>query len=283
MTNYSHKKKLDKKDMPQIKMRIGIHTGPVVVGALGNDLRMEFKAVGETVNLASRMESIADPGMTYVTEDTFKLTEGLFQFKALGEKEIKGKKAPVPVYKLISAREKLHRPRLGFERMIYSEMVGRDKELDKLQLQVLKVINGEGSVVNVIGEAGIGKSRLVAELKKSEMIKKVALFEGRAVSVGRNLSFHLIISLLKEWAQIKEDDSGLAALHKLETAVRRVDPEGSAEVLPFMATLMGMKLFGGYAERVKGIEGEALEKLILKNIRDFLIKATKLNPLIIVS
>jgi class 3 adenylate cyclase len=73
-------------------MRIGIHAGPLVVGTLGNDLRVEFKAVGDTVNLASRMEGLAEPGTTFVTEDTFKLTEGFFRFEALGEREVKGKK-----------------------------------------------------------------------------------------------------------------------------------------------------------------------------------------------
>jgi hypothetical protein len=77
---------LTEKILSQIKMRIGIHTGPVVVGTLGDDLRVEFKAVGDTVNLASRMENLAAPGATYVTEETFKLAEGLFRFEALGEK-----------------------------------------------------------------------------------------------------------------------------------------------------------------------------------------------------
>jgi len=271
-----------RKGIDPIQMRIGIHTGPVVLGTLGNDLRVEFKAVGDTVNMAARMESLAEPGITYVTEDTFKLTEGLFQFEALGEKEIKGKKEPVLVYKLQAAKEEVNRPRLGFERMIYSEMVGRDKELNRLELQVMKAINGEGSVVNIIGEAGIGKSRLLAELKNRDVIKQVALFEGRAISRGRNLSFYPVIDLLRQWARIREDDSGAGALGKLETAIRRVIPEDLDEILPFVATLMGMRLSGRYAERVKGMESEALEKLILKNIRDLLIKATELKPHVIV-
>jgi class 3 adenylate cyclase len=264
-----------------IRMRIGVHTGPVVLGTLGNNLRVEFKAVGDTVNLASRVEGLAESGTTYVTEDTFKLTEGLFRFETIGEKAVKGKESAIPVYRLLSAKKDVHRPRLGLERSIYSEMVGRDNELNKLELQVMKAINGEGSIVNIIGEAGIGKSRLFAELKNREVMKRVALFEGRAISTGRNLSFHPIIDLMKQWARIGEDDSGATALNKLEIAIRRVVPEDMHEVLPFVATLMGIKLSGRYAERVKGIEGEALEKLILKNMRDLIIKATELKPQVI--
>jgi len=271
-----------KKGVGPIKMRIGIHTGPVVVGTLGNDLRVEFKAVGNTVNLASRMEELAESGSTYVTEETFRLTEGLFRFEAIGKKTVRGKQKAIPVYKVLSTKEDVYRPRLGSERMIYSEMIGRDNELDRLELQVMKAINGEGSVVNIIGEAGIGKSRLVAELKKRDVIKRVTTLEGRAVSIGRNLSFHPIIDFLKQWAGMRSDDGEATALGKLETAVRSAFPEDVYEVLPFMATLMGMNLSGRYAERIKGIEGEALEKLILKNVRELLIRATELTPLVIV-
>jgi len=102
MVIFSDRIKQEKEDVPPIKMRIGLHTGPVVVGTLGNDLRVEFKAVGDTVNLASRMEGLAEPGTTYVTEGTFRLTEGFFIYEALGEKVIKGKEEPVKAYRVIA-------------------------------------------------------------------------------------------------------------------------------------------------------------------------------------
>ena len=140
--------------------------------------------------------------------------------RLLGPREVKGKKEAVLTYKLLSAKDDVYRPRLGFERQIYSTMVGRDKELNRLELQVMKVINGEGSVVNIIGEAGVGKSRLVAELKKRELMKRVTFLEGRAISIGRNLSFHLVIDICKQWARIREKDSEAMAFSKLQAAVR---------------------------------------------------------------
>lgn len=271
-----------KKGIGPIRMRIGIHSGPVVVGTLGNDLRVDFKAVGDTVNLASRMEGMAEPGATYVTEELFRLTRGLFRFKVIGKKAVKGKTEAITVYKLLSAREDIFRHRLGAERMIYSEMVGRSRELDQLVQQVNKVIKGEGSIVNIIGEAGAGKSRLLAELKKHDLAKRVTLLEGRAISMGRNLSFHPIIGLLKQWMRIRSSDKDSAAEKKLETAIRALFPDRVGEVLPFIATLMGLKLSEKYQKRIKGIEGEALENLILKSARDLLIRTCELTRLVIV-
>lgn len=154
--------------------------------------------------------------------------------------------------------------------------------LNRLELQVMKAINGEGSVVNIIGEAGIGKSRLMAELRRREVIQKVNLLEGRAISIGRNLSFHPLIDLLKQWAGISEEDSEAVAFEKLDRTIREIHPEEAGEILPFVATLMGMRLTGRGAEWVRGIEGEALEKLILKNIRELIIKGSERTPLVIV-
>jgi class 3 adenylate cyclase/tetratricopeptide (TPR) repeat protein len=280
--NEFSKKMKDDHRIPPIRLRIGINTGTVVIGTVEVDLRVQFTLVGETINMASRMEAIAEPGTTYVTEETYQLAKGLFHFQPVGKKAIKGKEEPISVYQVLSVKEDVYRPRLGSERQIYSRMVGRDIELNKLELQVMKAINGQGSVVNIIGEAGIGKSRLLAELKNREVMKKVTLLEGRAVSIGKNLSFHPIIDLFKQWTDIRNDDGETKAFDKLQVAIKRLFHEEYNEVLPFVAILMGMKLSGIHARRTKGIEGEALKSLILKSVRDLLVKATELSPLVIV-
>ncbi len=264
----------------KFQMRIGINSGDVVVGSIGDDLRMDYMAIGDTTNLAARMEGLAKPGTILVSANTYKTIRQQFKLKSLGEAEVKGKEKPLEVYELI--KDTVSRPRLGLERQIYSEMVGRDKDLDRLELQVMKAVNGEGSVVNIIGEAGIGKSRLIAEFKKLYVTKRAAVLEGRAISIGRNLSFHPIINLLKHWSRISEDDSEMIAFDKLETSIRKVCQEEGDEIIPFVATLMGMKLSGRCAKRVEGIEGEAFEKLLLKNVKDLLTQATKQAPLVII-
>lgn len=269
--------------LPLISLRIGINTGPVVVGSVGNDLRVKFTAVGDTINLAARMEQMAEPGTTYVTEDTFRQTNELFEFKSLGKKKIKGKEKPLNVYRVLFQKKEVHQLRLIPARKYYSKMVGRDDELNRLTSQVIQVINGRGSVVNVIGEAGIGKSRLIAELKALNIIDQVSLIEGRAISIGKNLSYHPIIDFLKQWAQISIDDAESTAFEKLEMAVRNVCPDSLSEVLPFVATLMRMTLPERYAQRIKGVEGEALERLILKNVRQLLTNASKMIPIVIVA
>jgi class 3 adenylate cyclase/tetratricopeptide (TPR) repeat protein len=262
-----------------LDIHTGINTGMVIAGAIGMDGKRDYSIMGDAVTLAAQLKDLSGKGEIYVGPLTYRYTKKNFDYKELKPVFLEGKTKSSEIFELLSTKEKIYRPELGLE-WIYSDMVGRDKELDKLRFHVLKVIHGEGSIVSVIGEAGIGKSRLIAELKRMEDFKKVMLFEGRALSIGKNLSYHPIIECLRSWLSIKEEDSKAELLSRLNTAIAKIYPQGVGEVLPFIATLMGIKLKGKHAQRVKGIEGEAMEKLILKNLGELIIKCAERQPLV---
>src|SRR5262249_10790267 len=121
-----------------------------------------------------------------------------------------------------------------------------------------------------------------AEVLTYEPLREATVLEGRSTSIGQNLSFHPFIDLLRRWAAVGDDDGEGDALGKLEAAVAAVAPDETSEIVPFRATLMGMPLAGAHAERVQGIEGEALEKLIFKNVRDLLQRMAERRPLVLV-
>jgi class 3 adenylate cyclase len=181
MVKFNDKMKQERESIPPLKMRIGIHSGPVVVGTLGNDLRVEFKAVGDTVNLASRMEELAEPGTTYVTGDTFMLTEGLFRFEALGEKGVKGKEEPVEIYRVIAPSTRRTRFDVSAERGL-TPLVGRERELELLLNGFERAKGGRGQAFSIMAEAGIGKSRLLYEFRKAVSNEDVTFLEGKCLS-----------------------------------------------------------------------------------------------------
>jgi class 3 adenylate cyclase len=166
ISKFSDETKQEIRGLPRLKMRIGVHTGPVVVGTLGNNLRVDFKAVGDTVNLASRMEGLAEPGATYVTEQTFRLTEGLFTFEALGEREVKGREEPVNVYRVIAPSTRRTRFDVSAERGL-TPFVGRERELELLMDSFERVKAGRGQAFSIMAEAGVGKSRILYEFRKA--------------------------------------------------------------------------------------------------------------------
>lgn len=262
-----------------LSMHSGINTGLAVTADV-NPIKGTHGVTGDAINVAARLSDLAQASEILVGQDTHRASRDLFTYKALEAVKLKGKTESIRIFQLMSARTTASAGNVW--RQISSDMVGRDRPLSKLELQVLKAVNGEGSVVNVVGEAGIGKSRLIAELKKRDVMKRVTLLEGRAISIGKNLSFYPIIELLKQWAAIADDDSEARAFDKLQRAIRVVHPKETNEILPFVATLMGMKLTGRHAERVKGLEGEGLEKLILKNVRELIIQGCELRPTVFV-
>jgi class 3 adenylate cyclase/tetratricopeptide (TPR) repeat protein len=257
-----------------LSMHSGINTG-LAVTADANPIKGTYGITGAAINEAARLSDLATAGAILVGPEGHRAAQSHFTFKPY-----KAKDQPFPVYQLIS--ERTVESGASHKVQVFSEMVGRDQELARLESQIHKAVKGKGSVVNVFGEPGIGKSRLLAELRKQDVIKQVTFLEGRSISIGANLSYHPIIDLFKHWSEITEDDTTAVASNKLKMVISKVCGDDADEVFPFVATLMGMKLSGRQTRGVDGIEGEALEKLIFKNLRQLLIRSSELIPIVIV-
>jgi class 3 adenylate cyclase/tetratricopeptide (TPR) repeat protein len=275
MTRFNERMRQEKGEFPSVKMRVGIHTGPVVVGTLGNDLRVEFKAVGDTVNLASRMESLAEPGTTYISEDTFKITEGLFRVEALGEKEIKGKEKLLKVYQVIAPSSRRTRFDVSAERGL-TPFVGRQRELELLLDGFERSREGRGQAISIISEAGIGKSRLLYEFRKSVTNEDVTFLEGRCLSYSRNVAYHPIVDILKANFEIQDNDTDQQIRQKVASFLKFIKVDESS-TLPYLLELLSLKESG--IEKIQ-MSPEAKKDRTLEALKRITLKGSEVRPLI---
>ncbi len=275
INKFSDQLKSEKKMFP-IKMRIGIHTGPVIVGTLGNDLRVEFKAIGDTVNLASRTEGLADPGTTFVTEGTFKLTEGFFRFEALGEKQIKGKEEPVKVYRVIAPSARRTRFDVSAERGL-TPFIGRERELELLLDGFQRVKAGKGQAFSIISEAGVGKSRLLYEFRKAIANEDVNFLEGKCLSYSRGAAYHPVIDILKSNFDIREGEGDQEIREKVKKGLELIGAD-EASTLPYLLELLSVKDSG--IDQIS-MSPEAKKDRINEAIKRIVLKGSEMQPLII--
>ena len=222
-----------------LQFRIGLNSGLVVVGTIGDDLRMEYTALGFTVNMADRMQKLASPGSIYVTKETFSLAEGYFAFRALGEFNVAGVVEPVPVYEVLGLGPYHSRLEIAAARGL-TRFVGRDEEMEALRLSLEEVRAGKGQVVGVVGEPGVGKSRLVLEFKVSPRTHDCLVVEAGCLSYGKAMPFHPIIHLLKQYFHIEEGDSETRYREKVTGKVITLDPALQG-ALPFLLDALGIK------------------------------------------
>ena len=275
MARFNDRMKLEKPEMPPLKMRVGIHTGPVIVGTLGNDLRVEFKAVGDTVNLASRMEGLAEPGTTYASDDTFKLTEGFFRFENLGDRQIKGKKEPIHVFRVIAPSTRRTRFDVSAERGL-TPFVGRERELELLLDGFERSKTGRGQAFSIMAEAGVGKSRLLYEFRKAVTNEDITFLEGKCLSYSRGATYHPAIEIVKASFDILESDGDYEIREKLKQGLNILDAD-EASTLPYLLELLSVKDSG---VDTRSLSPEAIKDKIYQALIRIAHRASQIRPLI---
>jgi class 3 adenylate cyclase/tetratricopeptide (TPR) repeat protein len=220
----------------EMQARVGINSGEVVVRAIGNDLHMDYSAVGQTTHLAARMEQLATPGSIRLTAATLRLAEGLVEVNALGQFPVKGLTEPVEVFELVGASAIRGRLQASAARGL-TRFVGRQQELTTLQQALERAGVGHGQVVTVIGEAGLGKSRLAYEFVHSHHTPGWLVLESASVSYGKATPYFLIIDLLRRYCHIEEHDDARTIRAKVTGQLLTLD-EALQDTVPALLSLL---------------------------------------------
>jgi class 3 adenylate cyclase/tetratricopeptide (TPR) repeat protein len=257
-------------------MRIGINSGPVVVGSIGDDLRMDYTAIGNTTNLASRMETLANPGNILVSTSTHKLTRDFFQFESIGSISIKGLTTPQEAYRLIKTGDVTTRIAASVAKGL-SPFVGRKNSMSELMGGYENAQAGRGQVVGIVGEAGVGKSRLLLEFTKLLADGEFTYLEGRCLHYGGSMSYLPILDILKSYFDIKDDDNESEISEKLKSTLDVLD-EGLSAGLEPLENLLSINV---ESNEFAALNPQQKREQTFEAIRNLFVSVSRDKPLII--
>lgn len=267
----------------ELRVRIGLNTGVVVVGKIGDNLRMDYTAVGDVTNLAARVQGVAETGWLYASEATYRLADTRFEWESLGATRVKGRSQAVTLYRTRATRHSAEGTPRRDVAPIGSPLVGRDEEITALRSAVDRLRAGEGGgIVGITGEPGLGKSRLLLETRRLTEERGIQWLEGRALSFGQTLSFWLFIDMLRRWMGVGEEEAGAEALAALRRRIEPLFGEESDEMLAYLIVLLGMPMPAELEPRVKFLDGDAIGRQIFRSMRRLIDRLAQDRPLVMV-
>ena len=254
-------------------MRIGLNSGPVVVGSIGDDLRMDYTAIGDTINLAARVQQAAMAGEVWISQDTRNLVRGFFQEELVGETELKGKAQPQKLFRVVSEHPGIRtRFDAGISRGM-TKFVGRRPEIEALKAAFDRAKRGEAQVVDVVGEAGVGKSRLVYEFQNS-IGSEATILTGICVQYGRIINFLPVIDMVKAAFGIREGMDEDEVGHQIADR----STGGLAVMVPFYRSLLSLKVED---VQFNSLNPEGRKFGTFEAVKNLLLSLSKEKPLVL--
>jgi len=265
-------------------IHFGINTGLVIAGGMGSDGRQEYSVMGDAVNLAARLEEVSERGEVLVGPDTYRLAAPLFEFESLEPVQVKGKAKPVAIYRVLAPRAEPGKVRgiAGLE----SPLVGRETEFRVLQEAVERLQAGVGGIVTLVGEAGLGKSRLVAELREKvpHQLPSLALqwVEGRCLSYGTSIAYLLWLDVLRALMGVTAEDSPVAVHKVLREQMQALCPQRFEIIYPYLGRLLSLPLGAKDEATLRDLEGERLKMGTFQAVENLIEGAARRCPVIVV-
>jgi class 3 adenylate cyclase/tetratricopeptide (TPR) repeat protein len=261
----------------ELRMRVGLNSGEVVVRAIGNDLHMDYSAVGETTHLAARMEQLATPGSIRLTASTLGLVEGLVRVTALGPIPIKGLIEPLAVFELTGVTTLRRRLQAAAVQGL-TRFVGRQPELDALRQALEQAQAGRGQLVALVGEAGVGKSRLVYEFVHAHPTPGWLVLESASVSYGKATPYFPVLELLRRYCHVEDQDEARTVRAKVTGQVLTLD-EALQDTIPALLSLLEVL---PEDSPFRSLDPPQRRQCTLQALKRVLLRESQVQPLLLV-